>query len=247
MRVRQFHRNRGVQLEAERDVRTGVVHVVALDAFVHDTEAATNNRLAASTQIIGEPEPRTKVCPVIVHEALRYAVLSGNADAIQVERNASQNRVRAGAQTGADGRATRIGCARADRSGCVKRRRVGSVVERWIEVAHPVVRFVRVRYAVPTQTEVHGQLAVYAPVVLNICGPRNVVPQTLILYGEFLILLCVAEQEVCEVVAGERSVKVEAALGLAEQVLHLLVERPAKAELQLVSALGPGQVIADLI
>ena len=32
--------------EAERNVRTGVVHVVALNAFVHDAEAATNNGLA---------------------------------------------------------------------------------------------------------------------------------------------------------------------------------------------------------
>ena len=68
-----------------------------------------------------------------------------------------------------------------------------------------------------------------------------------VLYREFLIALGVAEQEVGEVVAGEGAVKVEATLGLTEQILRLLVERPAKAEFQLVRALGPRQVVAELI
>ena len=78
---------------------TGVVHVVALNALVHDAEAAAHDRLAAAGQVIGEAEARTEVRPVIVHQALGNAVLSGDADAVQVERNAGENRIRAGAQT----------------------------------------------------------------------------------------------------------------------------------------------------
>ena len=87
-------------MEAERNVRPGIVHVVALNAFVHDAEAAANNRLAAAGQVIGEAEARTEVGPVIVHQTLGYAVLLGDADAVQVQRNASENRVRAGAESG---------------------------------------------------------------------------------------------------------------------------------------------------
>ena len=88
-------------LEAERNVRAGVVHVVALNALVHDAEAAANDRLAVAGQVIGKAETRTKVRPVIVHEALRNAVLFGDADAVQVERNAGENGIRAGAEAGA--------------------------------------------------------------------------------------------------------------------------------------------------
>src|SRR5580704_14174260 len=46
VRIHELDWNWGIQLEAERDVRTGVVHVVALDAFVHDAEAATDNHFS---------------------------------------------------------------------------------------------------------------------------------------------------------------------------------------------------------
>jgi len=35
-----------INVRAERHVRAGIIHVVALDAFIHHTETATENRLA---------------------------------------------------------------------------------------------------------------------------------------------------------------------------------------------------------
>ncbi len=69
----------------------------------------------------------------------------------------------------------------------------------------------------------------------------------MVLYREFLVLFGVAEQEVSEVVAGERAVKGVAALSLTEQVLDLLIESPTAAELDLMSTLGQRDVIADLV
>src|SRR6202021_2892033 len=64
---------------------------------------------------------------------------------------------------------------------------------------------------------------------------------------EFLIALGIAKEEIGEVIAGESTVKAETALGLTEQILGLLVKSPAPTELELVSAVGPRDVIADLV
>ena len=175
---------------------------------------------------------------MVVHQALRNTVLLGNADTVEVERNASENRVRAGAEARA---------GRTDGAIGIENGGIGRVVEVGIEVPHAVVGFVGVRNAIPTQAQVEGQLAVDAPVVLDVSGPGNVVPLTGVLDGEFLIAFGVAKQEVGEVVAGESTVKAETALGLTEQILRLLVESPAPTELELVSAVGPREVITDLV
>ena len=46
---------------------TRIVHVIALDAFVHDTEAAAYHGFAVSTDVISKPNARTKGEPVIFH------------------------------------------------------------------------------------------------------------------------------------------------------------------------------------
>src|SRR5580704_12707039 len=84
-------------LQAERDVRTGVVHVVALNALIHDAESAADNGLAGSSDVIGEPDARTESSPVVVDQALGNAVLAGDANSVQVERNAGEDGVRTGA------------------------------------------------------------------------------------------------------------------------------------------------------
>src|SRR5438874_716075 len=85
---------------AERDVRTSVIHVVALDALVHRAEPAAHNRLAGAGQVVGESEPRAKRRPLRIHQTLWNARrLSGNADAVQVKLGAGKNGVRAGTQT----------------------------------------------------------------------------------------------------------------------------------------------------
>src|SRR5712675_727860 len=103
------------------------------------------------------------------------------------------------------------------------------------------------RHTVPAQAKVKGQPTVHTPVVLNVGSPRDVVPQAVVLHGEFLVRLGVSEQEVSKVVTGKGAVKIKTALGLTEQILDLLVERPAKAELELVGALGPREIIANLV
>src|SRR5579883_2884351 len=118
-RVGHFHSVEAA-LQAVRNVGTGVVHIVALDAFVHDTESATKDSLAATRQIIGKAEAGTEGGTVIIVEALRNAILTGNADAIKVERNAGENRVGAGAETGASRRATGVAGTAADRIVAVK-------------------------------------------------------------------------------------------------------------------------------
>src|SRR5277367_750828 len=164
----------GIDLEAERNIRTGVVHVVALNALVHDAESAADNRLAASREVPGKADARTKGIPMIVDEALRYAHLSRDADAVQIERNAGKNRIGASAKSRA---------ARADRAVWQHDRGVGRVIELGIEIPHAVGGFVSVRNAIPTQAEVKSQLAVHAPVILSVGTPRNVIPLPAVLHG----------------------------------------------------------------
>ena len=101
-----------------------------------------------------------------------------DADAVQVQLSASslKNRVRAAAEAGAGGRAAWIGRTAAYVAAGIKRCRQARIIKRRIEVAHAVVGFVSVRNAVPAQTEVQGQAAIDAPVVLDPEGGGDVVP-----------------------------------------------------------------------
>ena len=187
---------------------------------------------------------------MIVHQSFRNAVLPGDADSIQVERNARQNRIRAGAQTGTDSGAARISSRvtrTADSTVRVERCRFGRVVEAGIEVPHAVIRFVSVRHTVPAQAEVEGQSVVHAPVVLDVHCPGNVVPVTFVLHCEFCIALGSAKQVVGEVISCEGTIEVERTLGLAEEILHLLVDRPTRAEPELVSSLGERNIVTNLV
>src|SRR5438128_871924 len=86
-------------VQTEGDVWTGIVHVVALNALVHDGESAANDRLAATGQVVCKAEMRTEGRPVVVHQALGYSVLPRSPDSVQVQGNASEDRVRAGAES----------------------------------------------------------------------------------------------------------------------------------------------------
>src|SRR5271170_2051028 len=220
-RVVHFHA-RVIDLEAKGNVRTGVVHVVALNALVHDAESAAYNSLARPCEVISKAQPRTESGPVVVNQALRNAVLARNANAVQIERNASKNRIRASAQTrtGSGAAGIRAGdCIErtaANRVVRAKRSCVGRVVEIGVEIPHAVVCFVGMRYAVPAQAEVERQTTVHAPVVLGPQTPRNVVPLAAVLHSEFLVIGSIAEQHICEVVPCKRTVEAEATLGLAK-------------------------------
>ena len=113
---------------------------------------------------------------MIVHQTLGDSALAGDANAIQIERIASENRVRAGAEAWASGTDRAIG---------QDDRRIGGIVEVGIEVAHAVVGFIGVRHTIPPQAEVQGQAPRGTPVVLYIGGPGNVVPEAAILNTKF--------------------------------------------------------------
>src|SRR5882757_1250437 len=98
-RIIHFDRPWSINLQAEWNVRTGIVHVVALNALVHQAETATNNGLASAGDVIGESDTRTERSPVIVHQAFWYAILTGNTNSVEVKRNVGENRVRTEAQT----------------------------------------------------------------------------------------------------------------------------------------------------
>src|SRR5579864_1394525 len=88
---------------------------------------------------------------------------------------------------------------------------------------------------------------VHAPIVLHIGGPRDVIPLTAVLDGQFVVARSGAQQEISKVISGEVVVERERTLCVTKQVLNLFVEGPTPTHLELVCALGPGKVIADLI
>ena len=124
------------------------------------------------------------------------------------------------------------------------------IIERWIEITHAVVGFIRVRSAIPAKAEVQGQAVGCAPVVLNIRGPGNVVPEAVVLHGKFLIALRQAEQEIRETVSAVRTCVAgegECPLGRPKEILDLLIDGPAPAKPKLVRSSRPGNVVANLI
>src|SRR5208283_144000 len=80
-----------------------VVHVIALDAFVHDAVATANDGLAVAVQIVGKANARLEVQPGIVNTAPGSTVLSAGRNAIDVELLARQLRVRTWAKARAVG------------------------------------------------------------------------------------------------------------------------------------------------
>ena len=98
---------------AERLVRTSVVHVVALNALVHNAESAADHGCAGTGQVIGKTDTRTESRPVIRHQALRNSVLPGDTEAVHVEL------IPSGSDSGwCPGRAAAVRCDRvaADRA-----------------------------------------------------------------------------------------------------------------------------------
>src|SRR6476646_10142970 len=103
------------------------------------------------------------------------------------------------------------------------------------------------RYAIPPQPKIQGKPLGGAPVVLNICGPGNVVPLTAVLNRKLVIGIGVTQKEIREVNPGVGIVEGERPLSCAEEILDLLVDRPAAAHLELMRSLAPGDVIANLV
>ena len=143
----------GIDLQAKGNIGTGVVHVVALNALVHDAESAADNSLAPASQIVGKAKTRTEGRPVIVHQTLWNAVLAGYANAVQVEL-LGNDWIGARAEAGTGGGATGISRPAADMSGGVEGCCIRRVIERGIEVPHAVVGFVSVGDAIPAQAKV---------------------------------------------------------------------------------------------
>src|SRR5262245_63846423 len=102
-------------------------------------------------------------------------------------------------------------------------------------------------YSIPAQTQSETQPVCSSPVVLNVSRWRLVIPIAGSFERVLLVLLRVAEQEIGKVAARKRTVKSKPALGIGEVVLNLLVDGPACAELELMRAFGPGNIVANLV
>src|SRR5437879_7256504 len=103
------------------------------------------------------------------------------------------------------------------------------------------------RNSVPPHTQVECQLARSPPVILEVGSPRNVVPESMVLDRKFVVAFGCPEQEISKVIPGEGAVKVERSLGRTEQVLDLLVERPASANFHLMASFRPGDIVSNLV
>src|SRR5207248_5118058 len=93
-----------VQINVERTVGRGIVHVVALNSLIHGAEAAAEHSRAMPGHVEGKSYSWLEGVPSVVHQTLRNSVLSLDTDAIQVGRNPLQCRNRACAKTWAGGR-----------------------------------------------------------------------------------------------------------------------------------------------
>src|SRR4029077_6568065 len=88
---------------AEWNIGTGVVHVVALNALVHGAESAADDRLALARQVIGKAQTRTEGSPVVIHQTFWNSILARDANAVQIELLACQDRIGTRTQAGAGG------------------------------------------------------------------------------------------------------------------------------------------------
>ena len=55
-----------VGLQVERRIHSAVIHVITLDAFVHDSETAAENRLALTGEVISKSDTRSEIGPMVV-------------------------------------------------------------------------------------------------------------------------------------------------------------------------------------
>src|SRR5208282_5011119 len=144
--------------QAERSIGTGVVHVVALNALVHDAESAADDGLATAGEVISKAKAWTEGRPMIVHKALRdtetAVAVTRDADSVQIDRNASENGIRAGAESGTDSGASCVSRPAAEVIARVEGGGHGRVIELRVEIPHAVVGFVSVRHTIPAQAEV---------------------------------------------------------------------------------------------
>src|ERR1039458_8456603 len=83
-----------VDLIAERHVRRHVIDIVALDALIRAAEAGAYHGLALAGDVPGEADSRRPVVPAVLDQARRDAILAGDADAVQIERNAGKSHAR---------------------------------------------------------------------------------------------------------------------------------------------------------
>ena len=73
------------RMRVERSIRGTVVHIVALNPFIHDAEPTADNRLALAGEVIGKSDTRSESCPVILDQTLRNTVHTTDPDAVLIE------------------------------------------------------------------------------------------------------------------------------------------------------------------
>ena len=79
---------------AKRLVWTTVVHVVTLNAFVHDAEAAADDGLVIAGQIVSKADARAEVVSNNSSPCHSECHSSGDPDAVQIELRPRQSRIR---------------------------------------------------------------------------------------------------------------------------------------------------------
>src|SRR5208337_3030765 len=228
---------------AEGYVAGGVVHVVALFALEHDAEAAAHDGLARAGEIISKADTRTESVPVVLDQPGGGAVLSDDANSIEVEHVAQRSEDGIGTSSESAGG----GQGGVDVARSCKDRRVGGVPQVGVEVRITAVTLGRMRDSIPSQAKIQSQPAGRPPVVLNIGSPGNVRPMTAVLERYFAVAAGHAQQVIGKRGPGESAVEGIFTFRGAEGLLHFRVPRPATAELELVRSLYPGQIVADLI
>jgi len=81
---------RGTQRVPKRGISGAVIHVVALNALVHQAIAAANNGLATTGKVVSKTKARPEIPPCIVGQPSGDSILASNAHPVQVERIAAQ-------------------------------------------------------------------------------------------------------------------------------------------------------------
>ena len=225
---------RRVGLVSERGVQSGVIHVVALNTLVEDTSAAAKHGFAGARQVIGKADARLPGEVTVFDVALREAVDARFLNAVQIELLCA-------------GGSERAELRRSESAIIRNRIRQRLVVSADHEVGKLVVPLKCVRQAVVTQTEVQGQPRADVPVVDPVEAVVVVDPVLAVQVLELVPVVCHAQRHVDDAVRRE-GVVVEGCgtVGVGLQFLVLVVVQPAHAKLELVTALGPGQIVAIL-
>ena len=68
-----------------RGVHGTVIHIVALNAFVHHAESTAYDRLSLTGKVVSTAQPRPPIVPGVVDQTFGDSVYSADPDPVQIE------------------------------------------------------------------------------------------------------------------------------------------------------------------